>query len=142
MDDIFADLNETLVLDGRLRILAVPELSLDVIDVREPANEKEAQLELNEELRLATWNHLFPLLLFALAFYLLLAALWLFYNVRAYRRQKEEFERNLANRQVESSRRLEFYKQIPVEKTEAGEEVELVEEVAVHDPQRAEAASP
>ncbi|KAI6239731.1 hypothetical protein M3Y99_00539200 [Aphelenchoides fujianensis] len=142
MDDVFADLNETLVLDGRLRILAVPELSLDVIDVREPANEKLAQLELNEELRLATWNHLFPLLLFALVFYLLLAALWLFYNVRAYRRQKEEFERNLANRQVESSRRLEFYKQIPVEKAESGEEVELVEEVAIHDPQRAEAGSP
>ncbi|KAI6171755.1 hypothetical protein M3Y98_00897500 [Aphelenchoides besseyi] len=106
-------MNVTLILDG----------VAEKIDVRKASSEKELLLQDNEDIRIQIWTHLYPVILGALIFYIFLSISWLLYNIQSYRRQKKEYNRLIENRQLESSRRREFYKRIPM----VNEEVELVE---------------
>lgn len=116
-------------INRQILLLAKPKDALNN-DEQELVDEIKNRLYSNEHMREAIWSHFFPILILSLVFYTVISIAWLFYNFRSYNRQKTNLQKEWSHRKEQSSRRLEFYKQIPVETSDNGE-IELVNDIKI-----------
>ncbi|KAI6174611.1 hypothetical protein M3Y97_01010000 [Aphelenchoides bicaudatus] len=87
----------------------------------------------NEHLRSEYRSHFLMFFICTLAVYVMFTIFWIVYSFQRYKFERELSQKIRVARAAESSRRLEFYKQIPLvmDRGDKAEEVEFVKNVKI-----------
>uniref|UniRef100_A0A914CAQ3 Cell division protein FtsL n=2 Tax=Acrobeloides nanus TaxID=290746 RepID=A0A914CAQ3_9BILA len=103
-------------------------------EIRELFESERHKLRLNQIAREMVYSKYFPFFMIAIAAYLILSLIWVFYNINSYRKQKKELiEKERFYLQLENKRLLERYNEVPIDAPTSSERIEDIKNIQISD---------